>query len=369
MRRFALFLAVFLTAVAAAAQTVPELFQKGKAQVKGEAWKEALSTFQLVEAEAAKPENEAYRKQLEGPLAFYRGVCQANLDMAEDARANFEMFLRGTSNATMDPAMYSKKAVAVFEQAKSAMAPPEGGGKSGGPSIFNAYQEFKPPPNISEPPSPTWADGPVSWLMTADEKKTWSQLTSDGERAEFVDKFWLARNPNGDKGENTFRTGFERRVAFADAKFVQDEKKRGSMTDRGMVFVLLGPPTYGGRKPLRTGDDANDAAGQSQYSSSASAIAVTQAQAPKSMDSGPTKLTAGQTAAINDRYSGPGNQAPEAANNYQEVWHYRKELLPKGVSYLQVDVVFITKKGYGVNVLQRESQTLTTLDAAKRKPE
>jgi hypothetical protein len=87
------------------------------------------------------------------------------------------------------------------------------------------------------------------------------------------------------------------------------------------------------------------------------------------MDSGPTKLTSGQTAAINDHYSGPGNTAPVAANNYQEVWHYRKELLPKGVSYQLVDVTFITKKGYGVNVLQRDPMTLTTLDAAKRKPD
>jgi GWxTD domain-containing protein len=53
--------------------------------------------------------------------------------------------------------------------------------------------------------------------MTADEKRTWAQLANDGERAEFVEKFWAARNPNGEGGENTFKTGFERRVAFADA--------------------------------------------------------------------------------------------------------------------------------------------------------
>jgi GWxTD domain-containing protein len=202
--------------------------------------------------------------------------------------------------------------------------------------------------------------------MTGDEKKAWSQLTSDGERAEFVDKFWAARNPNGDGGENTFRTGFERRVAFADAKFVQDEKKRGSLTDRGMVFVLLGPPTYGGRKPIRTGDDASEEEGMSSVSSQAGAIAVAQA-AGQAQATG-SHLSSGQVASINDRYSGPGTQAATSDNNYQEVWHYRKELLPKGVSYLQVDIVFITKKGYGVNVLTRESTTLTTLDAAKRKP-
>ena len=98
-------------------------------------------------------------------------------------------------------------------------------------------------------------------------------------------------------------------------------------------------------------------------------MAVAQARAPAGPDSGPTKLSSGQAAAINSQYSGPGTQAPEAANNYQEVWHYRKELLPKGVSYHQVDVTFITKKGYGVNVLNRDSMTLTTLDAAKRKAE
>ena len=35
------------------------------------------------------------------------------------------------------------------------------------------------------------------------------------------------------------------------------------------------------------------------------------------------------------------------------------------MGYLQVDVAFVTRKGYGVNVLQRDSETLTTLDAAK----
>jgi GWxTD domain-containing protein len=361
MKRFALFLAVFFAAGALLAQTVPELFQKGKAQVKGGAWQDALSSFASVEAEAARPANEGFRKQLEGPLAFYRGVCQANLDQPDQARANFETFLRGTPNASIDPAMYSKKAVAAFEEARKSVAQPEIA-RSGGPSLFNAYQEFKPPANISEPPSASWADGPVQWIMTSGEKHAWSQLSSDGERAEFVEKFWESRNPNPGNGDNTFRTGFERRAAFADAKFVQDEKKRGSLTDRGMVFVLLGPPTYGGRKPIRTGEDSTEAAGMSSVGSFDAAIAQRQAAA-----SGPT--TSAQNATIADQYSGPGTQAATSDNNYQEVWHYRKELLPKGISYLQVDVVFITKKGYGVNVLQRESTTLTTLDAAKRKPE
>ena len=55
----------------------------------------------------------------------------------------------------------------------------------------------------------------------------------------------------------------------------------------------------------------------------------------------------------------------DSAPNWREVWHYRKELLPKGVGYHQVDVEFITRKGYGVNIMQRDHATLATLDAAK----
>jgi GWxTD domain-containing protein len=362
MRRIALVLTVLLSAGVLAAQTVPELFQKAKAQVKGESWQDALKTMDALDAEAAKPANETYKKQLEAPLSFYRGVCQANLGQADQARASFTTFLALQPNASIDPAMYSKKAVAAFDEARKASAPVEP--PSSGPSIFNAYQEFKPPANISDPPNEKWAEGPVLWIMTADEKKTWAGLQSGSERAEFVEKFWLARNPNPGSADNTFKTGFERRAAFADAKFVQDEKKRGSLTDRGMVFVLLGPPTYGGRKPIRTGEDSSEAAGLSTVSTGTTAIQQSKAQA----GSPSGRISSGQAAAIADRNSGPGTQAAESSNNYQEVWHYRKELLPKGVGYLQVDVVFVTKKGYGVNILQRDSPTLTTLEASKKEP-
>ena len=138
MRRFALVLAVSLAAGALLAQTVPELFQKGKEQVKAGAWQEALSTFANLDTEAAKPANEGFRKQLEGPLAFYRGVCEANLGRADEARANFETFLRGTPNASIDPAMYSKKAVAAFEQARQSIRQREQaqGHEPSAPQIF-----------------------------------------------------------------------------------------------------------------------------------------------------------------------------------------------------------------------------------------
>ena len=365
MTRQKLVLILLLVSASLRAESLGDLFQKTKSQVKAGQWAEALKTLDTLDAEAARPGKESSRKQLEGPAAFYRGVCQANLDRADEARASFQVFLATVPNASIDPAMYSKKAVAAFQQARPSSgeaAPPAVSG--GGPSLFQKYQEFKPPPNAADPPDARWADGPVRWIMTADEKRTWANLTSDDERAEFVGRFWEARNPHPGSVDNTYRTGFERRAAFADVYFNQEETKRGSLTDRGMVFVLLGPPTWGGRRPIRTGEDTSEAAGMSTVS--AAQVQMAQASAMASSPTG--KISSGQAASIADSMTGPGTKAAESNNNYQEVWHYRKELLPKNVGYLQVDVVFVTKHGYGTNVLQRDPNTLTTLDAAKRRP-
>ena len=250
--------------------------------------------------------------------------------------------------------MYSKKAVAAFAKAQKNIA-------SAGPSLLRAYQDFKAPAPVNEPVTAAWIDTPAVWLMSAGEKAAWSALTTDADRAAFVQKFWLARDSEDD---HTFRVTFDKRVAFADANFTQKDKseKRGSMTDRGMVFVLMGPPTYGGRRRLKQGEDTAQNTGMSSVGGFDSKVAQQQAKAAG-------QVSSAQLNKINDQFTGPGTQAPESNYDFQEVWHYRKELLPKGVGYLQVDATFITKKGYGMFVLQRDSDILTTLGAAKAKPE
>ena len=52
------------------------------------------------------------------------------------------------------------------------------------------------------------------------------------------------------------------------------------------------------------------------------------------------------------------------SSNWKEVWrYYRKDL--KGLPYEYVDVQFITKPGYGENVLQRDPASLDALERAK----
>ncbi len=364
-KHVASFLALVFAAAALGAQSIPELFQKLKEEVKAGSWNDGLVTLEVIDTEAAKPANEKYRSQLEAPVAFYRGVCEANLGQAQKASADFEAFLRLQPNASIDEKIYSKKAVAAFATAQKSTA-------SAGPSIARLYAEFQPPADVREGASPTWGDGPVQWLMTDSEKAAWAAAATDAERAAFVDKFWLARDAEDD---HSFRPTFEKRVAFADANLKQGDK-RGSLTDRGMVFVLLGPPTYGGRRRIKNGEDKSQDAGMSSVGALDSYAAQKGAQRDAYNNSqkavnptGSGKVTTSAMATLNDSFTGPGTEAADADKNYQEVWHYRRELLPKGVSYLQVDAVFITKKGYGTNVLQRDSDILTTLSAAKKKPE
>jgi GWxTD domain-containing protein len=361
-RKIGTLLLAFAAARAAlAAPTVPELFNQMKEQVKAEKWADALVTIEVIDVEAAKPANAAMKPQLEGPLAFYRGVCDANLGQADKAQADFEAFLNVKPDAGIDEKVYSKKTVSAFQAAQKAIA-------SQGPSIARAYANFRPEAK-PDPVNAAWGDGPVKWLMSDSEKVAWAAATTDDERVAFVEKFWKARNLEDNP---TFQPTFEKRVAFADVNFKQGET-RGSLTDRGMVFVLLGPPTYGGRRKIGAKEDKSENAGMSSVDDHDSFVAQkriqTQAAQAQANGTGSGKVTTAQMATTNDHYVGPGTEAANASKDYQEVWHYRKELLPKNVSYLQVDAVFITKKSYGDNVLQREPDILATLAAAKQKPQ
>ena len=357
-----LLLAAAAAAATAAAQTAPELFGKAKEQIKSESWADALKTLDALDTEANKPGNEGIQKQLEGPLAFYRGVCEANLGQTDEAVAQFAAFLKVQPNATMDAKAYSKKAVAAFEKAQKTAA-------ERSPSIAEAYKSFQLPADVKDRDQPDqyWADGPARWILTDAEKSAWSALADPNARVTFVEGFWTSRASLPGTDGRTYRQEFERRVAFADEKLATDPEQRGSLTDRGMVFILLGPPTYAGRKPLRTGDDSFDNAGLSAFGSQDQSNAEKGLKA-SSYSSYGRAPSSGQMAQISGRYVGPGLKAPSAAADGLEVWHYRKEVLPKKVPYQQVDFDFVTKKGYGANVLQRNAECINTLDAAALKP-
>jgi GWxTD domain-containing protein len=352
MRRFAapVFL-LFLASTFAPAASLPDLFLKAKQQFRLGSYSASLETLDRLAAESEEPGNEAYRAQLRPALAFYRGACLAALGRADEARTQFETFLTYQPGASLDPSAYPPQVLAAFRDAHREV-PSERKKASAIGSMAEEYRAYVAPVQAaSEESAADWADGPIHYLLTADQKSEYSRLSGPASRSEFISVFWKARDPQPETPENEARLEFERRVAYADSHFSQDEI-RGSLTDRGMVFVLLGPPTWVGRRPLRTGDDRDDPLGMSRYSD----LDIRNALIGKSPAA---------SAAVYDHMTGPSTKLLGTEGNYEEVWHYRRELLPGGVSYQQVDFAFISRQGYGHNVLQREDRSIQTLEAAR----
>ena len=332
----------FIALLSLASTPLPELFQKAKQQFNQGSYSEALKTLDEMARRSTEPENEKYRTGMTPALAFYRGACLAALDRNDEAHAEFETYLAFQPNAQLDPTVYPKKVIAALEEARRGLEKK----KETQNSIADEYKAFRYGGGQTEPEfREDWAAGPVRNLMSPEERDAFAQLRDAVSRREFVTKFWVSRNE--------FLQEFERRVAFADTHFSQDEV-RGSLTDRGVVFVLLGPPTYVGRQPIRTGEDTNDPSGMRRYTPN-DVVAV-----QKTMGSSPT------TNATIDKMTGPANTMPDASMRWREVWHYRKEILPKKLPYQQLDFEFITREGYGDNVLQRNAVSLNALDAARK---
>ena len=261
---------LLLVSCVAGAASLPELLQKAKEEFRNGSFADVLRTLSEIDSESGKPGLEKDRAMLEPIVAFYRGASYASLGKKEEARANFAIFLKHQPNASLDAGLYSKKVISALEEARKTLpreAPAD--------SFESAYRTFAAPPTAAaaELPGPDWAEGPVRYALTPAERQDYARQSDTASRSAFVVDFWQKRDPNPETPENEARAEFEKRVAFADSRFTQQET-RGSLTDRGMVFLLLGPPTYVGRKPLATGDDASDAAALSRSRASDARVAA-----------------------------------------------------------------------------------------------
>jgi GWxTD domain-containing protein len=77
-------------------------------------------------------------------------------------------------------------------------------------------------------------------VMTAAEKDIFNHLPDPESRREFIRDFWTKRDPDPDTENNEFREEFERRLEYAEKHF--REGRKGWNTDRGRIYVYLGPP-------------------------------------------------------------------------------------------------------------------------------
>lgn len=95
-------------------------------------------------------------------------------------------------------------------------------------------------PRLSLDPDSAAFYDTASLVMTSEEQDIFRSLPDPEARAEFIVDFWAKRDPDPLTPENEFQAEFQARVDYADRRF--REGRRGYDTDRGRIYIYLGPP-------------------------------------------------------------------------------------------------------------------------------
>lgn len=90
--------------------------------------------------------------------------------------------------------------------------------------------------------SKQWLEEVVPYIITETEKEIFINLPTEVERGKFIESFWKRKDPNPETPENEFKTEYYKRIALAN-KFFGASGIDGWRTDRGKIYILLGPPS------------------------------------------------------------------------------------------------------------------------------
>ncbi len=89
-------------------------------------------------------------------------------------------------------------------------------------------------------PYKKWLNEDVAYIITDEERQAFKRLNTDEEREQFIEQFWLRRDPTPDTVENEFKEEHYRRIAYANERFASGIP--GWKTDRGRIYITFGPP-------------------------------------------------------------------------------------------------------------------------------
>src|SRR5712692_78773 len=88
-------------------------------------------------------------------------------------------------------------------------------------------------------PYKKWLEEEVGYIITDEERTAFLRLTNNEEREQFIEQFWLRRDPTPDTVENEFKEEHYRRIAYANERFASGIP--GWRTDRGRIYIIWGP--------------------------------------------------------------------------------------------------------------------------------
>lgn len=85
-----------------------------------------------------------------------------------------------------------------------------------------------------------WLKEDVVYIITEEEKAVFNKLTTPEEKEQFIEQFWIRRDPDLSTAVNEFKEEHYRRIAYANERFASGIP--GWMTDRGRIYIIHGPP-------------------------------------------------------------------------------------------------------------------------------
>jgi GWxTD domain-containing protein len=85
-----------------------------------------------------------------------------------------------------------------------------------------------------------WLNEDVTYIITDEERRAFQRLSTDEEREQFIEQFWLRRDPSPDSQENEYKEEHYRRIAYANERYASGFP--GWKTDRGRIYITFGPP-------------------------------------------------------------------------------------------------------------------------------
>jgi GWxTD domain-containing protein len=91
-----------------------------------------------------------------------------------------------------------------------------------------------------ETPYRKWLSEDVAYIITDEERAAFKRLQTDEEREQFIEQFWLRRDPTPDTAENEFKEEHYRRIAYANERYASGIP--GWKADRGRIYITFGPP-------------------------------------------------------------------------------------------------------------------------------
>jgi GWxTD domain-containing protein len=142
---------------------------------------------------------------------------------------------------TVFASLFSLAMVVPPVPAQQERAPAQDPGTAPQPQKLDKEQKRKLKKTLKELDTPykQWLNEDVVYIISPEEHTAFLQLSTNEEREQFIEQFWLRRSTNPDLPDSDFKEEHYRRIAYANEHFASGIP--GWKTDRGRMYIMWGP--------------------------------------------------------------------------------------------------------------------------------